>query len=227
MIHWSPNWVSSQDAKYIESTIVALFVFRFSANWFQDFCFTVFSCCLKFCTQFSMGSCFGFRETDFFYWHTSWWIAVRNWRTRWTCFHENNLSGNLIFFVPYFPPQDTWHKQNFLFFSPGDQSGKIVIWNMAPVRDEEKEKDPNVPKMLCQMDNHLGKAQNLKIRTKVSPLLSAVNSMHSIYELFQAIFCHSRNVFAACVNCVRWSKSGRFLASAGDDKLVMIWQSSK
>ena len=33
--------------------------------------------------------------------------------------------------------------------------------------------------------------------------------------------------FAACVNCVRWSNSGRFLASAGDDKLVMIWQSSK
>ena len=28
---------------------------------------------------------------------------------------------------------------------------------MAPVRDEVKEKDENVPKMLCQMDNHLGR----------------------------------------------------------------------
>ena len=28
---------------------------------------------------------------------------------------------------------------------------------MAPVRDEDKEKDENVPKMLCQMDNHLGR----------------------------------------------------------------------
>ena len=29
-----------------------------------------------------------------------------------------------------------------------------------------------------------------------------------------------------CVNVVRWSKDGKFLASAGDDKLIMIWQKS-
>ena len=29
-----------------------------------------------------------------------------------------------------------------------------------------------------------------------------------------------------CVNVVRWSNDGRFLASAGDDKLIMIWQKS-
>ncbi|XP_069984346.1 protein HIRA isoform X1 [Penaeus vannamei] len=29
-----------------------------------------------------------------------------------------------------------------------------------------------------------------------------------------------------CVNCVRWSQSGRFLASAGDDKVIIIWQQS-
>jgi len=29
------------------------------------------------------------------------------------------------------------------------------------------------------------------------------------------------------VNCVRWSFSGKFLASGGDDKLVMIWKISK
>lgn len=28
----------------------------------------------------------------------------------------------------------------------------------------------------------------------------------------------------ACVNCVRWSNAGTFLASAGDDKLIMIWR---
>ena len=27
----------------------------------------------------------------------------------------------------------------------------------------------------------------------------------------------------ACVNCVRWSYSGKYLASGGDDKLVMVW----
>lgn len=68
----------------------------------------------------------------------------------------------------------------------GDNSGKVAIWNMEPVREEKYEKDDNIPKLLCQMDNHL-----------------------------------------ACVNCVRWSHNGMYLASAGDDKLIMIWQSSR
>ena len=29
------------------------------------------------------------------------------------------------------------------------------------------------------------------------------------------------------MNCVRWSNSGQYLASGGDDKLVMIWQLSR
>uniref|UniRef100_A0A8C7EYJ4 Protein HIRA n=1 Tax=Oncorhynchus kisutch TaxID=8019 RepID=A0A8C7EYJ4_ONCKI len=65
----------------------------------------------------------------------------------------------------------------------GEDSGKVVIWNMAPVLREEDEKNVNIPKMLCQMDNHL-----------------------------------------ACVNCVRWSNTGLYLASGGDDKLVMVWK---
>uniref|UniRef100_H3DH56 Protein HIRA n=1 Tax=Tetraodon nigroviridis TaxID=99883 RepID=H3DH56_TETNG len=65
----------------------------------------------------------------------------------------------------------------------GEDSGKVMIWNMAPVLKEEDEKNENIPKMLCQMDNHL-----------------------------------------ACVNCVRWSNNGLYLASGGDDKLVMVWK---
>ncbi|XP_046386509.1 protein HIRA isoform X2 [Ischnura elegans] len=65
----------------------------------------------------------------------------------------------------------------------GEDSGRVVIWNMAPVVSHKSEMDENVPKMLCQIDNHL-----------------------------------------ACVNCVRWSVSGKFLASGGDDKLVMVWK---
>lgn len=65
----------------------------------------------------------------------------------------------------------------------GEDSGKVVIWNMAPVLREEDEKNETVPKLLCQMDNHL-----------------------------------------ACVNCVRWSNNGLYLASGGDDKLIMIWR---
>ncbi|XP_068099223.1 protein HIRA isoform X2 [Hyperolius riggenbachi] len=67
----------------------------------------------------------------------------------------------------------------------GQDSGKVVIWNMPPVVKEEDEKNESIPKMLCQMDNHL-----------------------------------------ACVNCVRWSNNGAFLASGGDDKLIMVWKKS-
>ena len=31
----------------------------------------------------------------------------------------------------------------------------------------------------------------------------------------------------ACVNCVRWSNNGKYLASGGDDNLVMIWQMAR
>jgi len=34
-------------------------------------------------------------------------------------------------------------------------------------------------------------------------------------------------VLVACVNCIRWSNNGRYLASASDDKLIMIWQFSR
>lgn len=41
-------------------------------------------------------------------------------------------------------------------YSVGGDSGRVVIWNMEPVIDETAELDSNVPKMLCQLDNHLG-----------------------------------------------------------------------
>lgn len=39
-----------------------------------------------------------------------------------------------------------------------------MIWNMAPVLREEDEKNENIPKMLCQMDNHLGNQAFLSAR---------------------------------------------------------------
>ena len=64
----------------------------------------------------------------------------------------------------------------------GDDSGKVIIWNMAPIVSEEAELDPAIPKVLCELTNHLG-----------------------------------------CVNCVRWSVDGKYLASGGDDSVIMIW----
>ena len=37
----------------------------------------------------------------------------------------------------------------------------------------------------------------------------------------------SVNFVLACVNSVRWSCNGAFLASGGDDKLIMIWQTGR
>uniref|UniRef100_A0A1B6BYQ8 Protein HIRA n=1 Tax=Clastoptera arizonana TaxID=38151 RepID=A0A1B6BYQ8_9HEMI len=74
-------------------------------------------------------------------------------------------------------------------FATGGQgvgSGRVVIWNMAPITSLEAENNEKVPKILCQLDNHL-----------------------------------------ACVNCVRWSYSGKNLATAGDDKVIMIWMFAK
>ncbi|KAH9377099.1 hypothetical protein HPB48_019202 [Haemaphysalis longicornis] len=37
----------------------------------------------------------------------------------------------------------------------GADAGQICVWNMAPVAREEDELSESVPKLLCQMDNHL------------------------------------------------------------------------
>ncbi|KAB7493996.1 Protein HIRA [Armadillidium nasatum] len=66
-----------------------------------------------------------------------------------------------------------------------DSSGRVVIWNLQPVVSEKAEEDEKIPKLLCQLDQHLG-----------------------------------------CVNSVRWSNAGNYLASAGDDKVIIIWQQS-
>ena len=43
-----------------------------------------------------------------------------------------------------------------IFFLSGVDTGKVVIWNTAPVRNEVDETDKNVPRIICQMDNHIG-----------------------------------------------------------------------
>ena len=46
--------------------------------------------------------------------------------------------------------------ENLFVFVVVDDSGRISIWNMAPIVDEKDEEDENVPKMLCLLDNHSG-----------------------------------------------------------------------
>lgn len=37
----------------------------------------------------------------------------------------------------------------------GNDSGRVVIWNLMPVLSEKAELDDSIPKILCRMDNHL------------------------------------------------------------------------
>jgi len=53
-------------------------------------------------------------------------------------------------------------------YAGNNNSGKVAIWSMAPVRDENAENDENVPKLICQMDNHLGMCQLLLFYIKMS-----------------------------------------------------------
>jgi protein HIRA/HIR1 len=48
----------------------------------------------------------------------------------------------------------------------GDDCGKIIIWNMGPILDKEKEHDENIPKVLSQMDHHIGKFRKKKQTNK-------------------------------------------------------------
>lgn len=63
-----------------------------------------------------------------------------------------------------------------------DGSGKVIIWNSAPVFSHKVETSRSVPKIFTVLTNHLG-----------------------------------------CVNCVRWSRDGKYLASGGDDSIIIIW----
>uniref|UniRef100_A0A8C0J9S5 Protein HIRA n=1 Tax=Chelonoidis abingdonii TaxID=106734 RepID=A0A8C0J9S5_CHEAB len=106
------------------------------------------------------------------------WDHIRTWVHLSVCVFLSLCLGKPIFSVDIHPDGT-----KFATGGQGQDSGKVVIWSMAPVLKEEDEKNENIPKMLCQMDNHL-----------------------------------------ACVNCVRWSNNGVYLASGGDDKLIMVWK---
>lgn len=66
-------------------------------------------------------------------------------------------SLGIIFFFCYGDGNSKYYLKTWyscLFSGVG--SGRVVIWNMAPVISIEAANDEKVPKILCQLDNHLG-----------------------------------------------------------------------
>lgn len=54
-------------------------------------------------------------------------------------------------------------------------------------------------------------------------LITALGNQFSAVRIVE-ILTSACVVCVACVNCVRWSNNGLYLASGGDDKLVMVWK---
>ena len=60
-------------------------------------------------------------------------------------------------------------------------------------------------------------------------LLTTTRNIYMILQIikFVCYFFFKSFRFLACVNCVRWSCGGKYLATGGDDKLIMIWQMAR
>ena len=78
-----------------------------------------------------------------------------------------NLDGKPIFSIDIHPLRHILATGGM-----GEDCGRIVLWNMAPIRREEDEVSKKVPKAFSELTNH-----------------------------------------EACVNVVRWSPDGKYLAS--------------
>ncbi|GAB0093518.1 Protein HIRA [Sergentomyia squamirostris] len=123
----------------------------------------------------------------------------------------------------------------------GNDSGRVVVWNMAPVINEKAELDKSVPKILCQMDNHLACVNS--VRWSLSGLCLASGGDDKTVMVWKKAQ-GSGGVFGSggftksaenwrCVTTLRghagdildmaWSPQDRWLSSCSVDNTVIIW----
>ncbi|XP_027889937.1 protein HIRA [Xiphophorus couchianus] len=129
----------------------------------------------------------------------------------------------------------------------GEDSGKVMIWNMAPVLREEDEKNENIPKMLCQMDNHLACVNC--VRWSNNGLCLASGGDDKLVMVWKrAALIGPSTVFGSssklanveqwrCVTILRnhtgdvmdvaWSPHDVWLASCSVDNTIVIWNARK
>lgn len=87
--------------------------------------------------------------------------------------------------------------QKFATGGQGNDSGRVVIWNLMPVLSEKAESDESVPKMLCQMDNHLACVNC--VRWSQSGLMLASGSDDKLVMIWQ----QSKVGFKSLYICMR------------------------
>ncbi|XP_032594146.1 protein HIRA homolog isoform X2 [Drosophila grimshawi] len=123
----------------------------------------------------------------------------------------------------------------------GTDSGRIVIWNLKPVLSEKDEQDASVPKMLCQMDQHLACVNC--VRWSQNGQLLASGSDDKLIMIWRKAQGPS-GVFGTggmqqnpesykCIHTLRghdgdvldlaWSPNDYFLASCSIDNTIIVW----
>ena len=127
----------------------------------------------------------------------------------------------------------------------GKDSGIVVIWNMAPVISAKAEKDLSVPKMLCELTNHLGCVNcvrwsidgkllasggddaiimlwQLRYKGTTAPAFGSDKPIHEQWGCGHMLRGHNGDVLDMC-----WSHDQRYLASASVDNTIIIWNARK
>ena len=56
----------------------------------------------------------------------------------------------------------------------GEDCGRVTVWNLAPIINPKLQKDNKVPKMLCQMDNHLACVNAVRLVSRSNEVESGV-----------------------------------------------------
>lgn len=133
----------------------------------------------------------------------------------------------------------------FVTGGQGGEGGRIVIWNIAPVLSEDDEVDPKVPKMLCQMDNHLACVNVVRWSCQGHLLASGGDDkLVMIWKLTgegsSTIFGSSGKVNVETWKCIHtlnshngdvldvsWAPHDGWLASGSVDNTVIIWNAHK
>ncbi|XP_059615006.1 protein HIRA homolog [Phlebotomus argentipes] len=123
----------------------------------------------------------------------------------------------------------------------GNDSGRVVVWNLAPVIDEKAEMDKSVPKILCQMDNHLACVNS--VRWSLSGQCLASGGDDKTVMVWKkakgtgGVFGSGGFTKSAenwrCVTTLRghagdildmaWSPQDRWLSSCSVDNTIIIW----
>ncbi|KAK9878470.1 hypothetical protein WA026_022112 [Henosepilachna vigintioctopunctata] len=128
----------------------------------------------------------------------------------------------------------------FVTGGQGESGGKVIIWNLAPILSAEAEDDPMIPKVLCQMDNHLACVNVVRWSNDGQLLASGGDDkLVMIWRLTNegssTIFgsgkinvetwkcIHTLNAHQGDILDLSWAPHDGWLASGSVDNSVIIW----